>query len=265
MAVDEAHEQRRAVADLRYLPTPKRITAAADGQIVARSDRAVLVKEPRRVVDEYAVPLADLHAVVTATPGDAPPRERPWFDPDGPVYPPGGFRWHTTDGTELDVAGRTAAGFAPADPDLTGYVILDFAAFDWLEEDEPVIGHPRSPYHRVDVRRSTRHVRVERDGVLLAESRRPRLVFETGLPVRYYLPGEDVDLARLAPTDTRTICAYKGVASYWSVRLAEEELTDLVWGYLAPFPDAAELAGLYCFYDEKVELTVDGAPPSRQA
>jgi len=264
VTIHEAHAQRQAISELRYQPTRKRITViGADGQIVARSDEAVLVKEPRRVVDEYAVPLADVHAVMTPTTADAPPRERPWFDPDGPIYPPGGFRWHTTPGTEVDVAGRLAAGFTPDDEDLTGYVVLDFSAFDWLEEDEPIIGHPRSPYHRVDVRRSTRHLRIERDGTLLAESRRPRLVFETSLPVRYYLPPEDVDLSLLAPTDTRTICAYKGVASYWTVRVDGEELPDLVWSYLAPFPDAHELAGLYCFYDEKVDVTIDGVTQPR--
>jgi len=261
VALHEGNAQRQVLGDLRYVPTPKRITALGPGgQVVASTDRAVLVKEPRRVVDEYAVPQDDVRAVVSPTAADAPPRERPWFDPDAAVYPPGGFRWHTTAGTEVDVAGLVAAGFRPDDADLAGYVLLDFSAFDWLEEDEPVIGHPRSPYHRVDVRRSTRHVRVERDGVLLAESRRPRLVFETGMPVRYYLEPADVDQSRLAPTDTRTICAYKGVASYWSVRLDGEELTDLVWGYLAPFPDAHELAGLYCFYDDKVDVTVDGTP-----
>src|SRR5512141_2908689 len=104
MALHEGHAQREVLDRLRYQPLSKRITAlAADGQVVARSDRAVLVKEPRRVVDQYAVPLVDVRATVTPTPADAPPPDRPAFDLGGPVYPPGGFRWHTTTGTDVDV------------------------------------------------------------------------------------------------------------------------------------------------------------------
>ena len=132
--------------------------------------------------------------------------------------------------------------------------MLDFAAFDtWLEEDEVIRGHPRDPYHRVDVRRSSRHVRIELDGRVLADTTRPTLVFETGLPTRYYLPREDVQV-ELKPSETTTICAYKGGASYWSVPGGD----DLVWGYEQPLPDAAGLAGLVAFYDEKVQVTVDG-------
>jgi uncharacterized protein (DUF427 family) len=270
MATHEALTQLRTLGELRYQPTGKRITAiGADGQIVARSDRAALVKEPRRVVDEYAIPRRDFRATVQPTPADAPAREKPWFDPADEVYPPGGFRWHTAPGSEVDVAGVTAVGFALDDADLDDYVLLDFAAFDWLEEDEPVIGHPRSPYHRVDVRRSTRHVRIERDGVLLADSDRPALAFETSLPVRYYLPTQDVRMERLTATATRTICAYKGVASYWAVQLDGDgegdgaRVADLAWGYLDPLPDARELAGLVCFYDEKVDVWVDGERQER--
>ena len=132
--------------------------------------------------------------------------------------------------------------------------MLDFGAFDtWQEEDEIIRGHPRDPYHRVDVRRSTRHLRIELDGQVLAETHRPTLVFETNLATRYYLPREDVQVD-LKPSDTTTICAYKGEASYWSVPGHE----DLVWAYEHPLPDAAGLAGLVAFYDEKVQVTVDG-------
>jgi uncharacterized protein (DUF427 family) len=158
-----------------------------------------------------------------------------------------------------DVTGDASAGRTFDDPDLAGYVAFDAGAFErWLEEDEPVMGHPRDPYARVDVRRSSRHVRVERAGQLLADSSRPMLLFETALPIRFYLPREDADMSLLTPSDRRTICPYKGVASYFSVRVDGREVPDLVWTYEDPLPDARQLAGLLCFYDERVDVTVDG-------
>jgi uncharacterized protein (DUF427 family) len=94
---------------------------------------------------------------------------------------------------------------------------------------------------------------VERDGQVLAESRQPVLVFETTLPMRTYLPRDDVRLDLLEPSPTRTACAYKGVASYLA-RAGE----DLAWSYEDPLPDAGELAGLVCFFDERVDVTLDG-------
>jgi uncharacterized protein (DUF427 family) len=138
--------------------------------------------------------------------------------------------------------------------------VLDFDAFDsWLEEDDEVVSHPRDPFHRVDVRRSSRHVRVERDGQLLAESTRPTLVFETALPVRTYLPPDDVRLDLLEPSPTRTACAYKGRATYRSFGT----VPDIAWTYEHPLPDAAELTGLVAFFDERVDLTVDGDKQDR--
>jgi uncharacterized protein (DUF427 family) len=160
----------------------------------------------------------------------------------------------------LRAAGETreGVGFRFADADLDGYVELDFIAFDaWYEEDEPIVGHPRNPYHRVDVRRSSRHVRVELDGELLAETTRPTLVFETSLPVRFYLPREDVR-AEAHPSEKRTYCAYKGEASYSSFDVNGERHGNLAWTYEEPLSDAAELAGLVAFWNERVDLVVDG-------
>jgi uncharacterized protein (DUF427 family) len=185
------------------------------------------------------------------------------------VISPGHFRSHTTEGEELTVrspAGeREAAAFRLGDPDLAGYVELDFAAFDeWFEEDEPIVSHPRDPFHRIDVRRSTRSVVVERDGVVLAESSRPRLLFETNLPARSYLPREDVRLDRLVPSATRTSCAYKGTtSSYWAVEGEDGRLVDVAWSYDDPLPDALEIAGLVAFFDERVDVVVDGVRRER--
>ena len=182
--------------------------------------------------------------------------DRPVLDPSIP------FAVHTAEGQAVDLlaGGRTrpGAGFRAADPDLAGYVILDFGAFDaWYEEDELNVAHPRDPFHRIDVLASSRHVRLELDGQVLAESSRPMLLFETMLPTRYYLPREDVRAA-LVPSPTRTYCAYKGQASYWSAVLGGDQLTDIAWSYAEPLHDATRVRDLVAFFDERIDVTLDG-------
>jgi uncharacterized protein (DUF427 family) len=248
---------------LRYQPTAKRVRATLDGKAVADTTRAVLVWEPRRIVPSYAVPEEDVTGELLPA---APSAEAAAaLDALGArrVLSPGHFRTHTTEGEELTVrspAGeREAAAFRLGDPDLEGYVELDFDAFDWLEEDEPIVSHPRDPFHRIDVRRSARSVLVEHEGVVLAESTRPRLLFETNLPVRSYLPREDVHLDRLLPSDNRTSCAYKGTtSSYWAVERPDGRVVDVAWSYEQPLPDAIEIAGLVAFFDERVDVVLDG-------
>lgn len=147
---------------------------------------------------------------------------------------------------------------------LRGLVKLDWHSMDaWFEEDEEVFTHPRDPYTRVDILSSSRHVRVEVDGMTIAESASPRLLFETGLPPRYYLPKTHVRLDLLIPTDTVTHCPYKGQAAYWSVRAGDTVHEDLAWSYRAPLPESQKVAGLIAFYNEKVELYVDGVLQER--
>lgn len=149
-----------------------------------------------------------------------------------------------------DAVGRHAA--AP------GHVSIRWDAVDaWLEEDEPMHGHVRDPYHRIEVRRASRHVRVSLNGELLAESRQPTILFETGLPPRYYLPREDVR-ADLEPHERRTVCAYKGEAAHWSVGTPEGREEAVAWTYEQPDDDARKVAGLVSFYNERVDLEVDG-------
>lgn len=142
---------------------------------------------------------------------------------------------------------------------LSGYLAWSWNAMDaWYEEDEQVFVHPRDPYTRIEVLASSRHVRVSLDGELLAESAQPIILFETGLPPRFYLPGADVDTERLQPSTKRTRCPYKGVASYWSLSGTGEAGRDVVWTYRQPLAEAAKVAGLLCFYNERVDLDVDG-------
>jgi uncharacterized protein (DUF427 family) len=254
-----------SLGQLRYEPVDKRIRGLVGGQAVIDTDRALLVWEPKRVVPSYAVPVQELEGVIgpareaaaegRASAGLAVPRlgERPVYDPSVP------FAVHTTAGTSLDlrVAGveRRAAAFRPADDALSDYLIVDFAAFDeWFEEDERNVGHPRDPFHRIEIVRSSRSVRVERDGELLAASSRPYLLFEPPLPVRYYLPPEDVSEGMLRPSSTRTICAYKGQASYWSLETEQ----DIAWSYPEPLREAAEVTDRIAFFNERVDLVVDG-------
>jgi uncharacterized protein (DUF427 family) len=145
-------------------------------------------------------------------------------------------------------------------PDLSEWVALYWHTMDaWFEEDDQVYVHPRDPYKRVDVLNSSRHVRVLLSGEVLGETRRPRLLFETGLPTRYYMPKMDVRLDRLSPSATRTRCPYKGEAHYYSARVSGEIYEDIAWYYPYPVPECPRIENLVCFYNERVgELWVDG-------
>ena len=258
---------------LRHEPTAKRIRAELGGETVVDSTRAVLVWEPRRVVPSYAVPAEDVRGeLVPAGPAAAGPggdvgvaladvTALRVLDPRVP------FTVHSADGEMVDVhaAGqhRPGAGFRPADPDLAGLVILDFGAFDaWYEEDEQNVGHPRDPYHRIDVLPSSRPVRLELEGEVLAVSSRPALLFETMLPTRYYLPRADVT-AELVPSSTRTWCAYKGQASYFSAQVGGRLVPDIAWSYPDPRHDADRVRDLIAFFDERVDVTLDGERRAR--
>jgi len=247
--------------ETRHEPIAKRIRATMGDATVVDTTAALLVWEPKRVVPSYAIPDADIAGEIAAGPSgsgtsvcdaDVPQLlGRPVLDPSVP------FSVHTADGEPVTVrsGGREAAGFRAADPEIGGHVVLAFEDFDaWYEEDERNVSHPRDPFHRIDFVRSSRHVRVERDGQVLAESSRPVLVFEPPLPVRYYLPAEDVRTDLLMPSDRRTRCAYKGEASYWSL----PGFDDVAWFYPAPLREAGEVKDRIAFFDEHADITVDG-------
>jgi uncharacterized protein (DUF427 family) len=237
--------------ELRYEPTEKRIRVMLGDEVLVDTTQALLVWEPRRIVPSYAVPVADLRAELT-------PDAETTMDADRLLHPGIPFAVHSTPGDSFTVrtgsGERTAAAFRPADADLDGYAVLDFKAFDrWLEEEDLLVSHPRDPYHRIDVRPSSRHVRIELNGELLAESTRPSLLFETHLPTRFYLPPEDI-VGNLIPSDRRTRCAYKGEASYWS----HPDQANVAWYYRSPLPDAVQIKDMVAFYDDLVDVTVDG-------
>lgn len=253
---------------LRHQPARKRVRATFADEVVVDSGRALLVWEPQRVLPAYAVPREDIRGKLLPAPDTRAPAGPHGFQlPNGQTIldPSVPFAVHTADGDPLSLraAGQTRenVAFAPADPDLRDHVILDFEGFDaWYEEDHPVVGHPHDVLGRLEILPSSRTVRIELDGVVLAESTRAQLLFEHPiLPVRSYLPAEDV-IVPLRPSATRTRCPSKGEASYWSAELNGRTLDDLAWSYVEPLPAAAPVAGLVCFFNERVDVTLGGQP-----
>ena len=148
---------------------------------------------------------------------------------------------------------------------LADYMAFYWGRLDhWYEEDEEVFVHPRSPYVRIDILPASRPVTVVLGGVEIARTVRARLLFETGLPVRCYIPPEDVRMDLLAPSATRTQCPYKDTAHYFSAEIAGRRFEDIVWCYPEPVAESAGIAGLLCFFDEKVDaVLVDGTAMPR--
>lgn len=258
-----------AIDDLRIHPVRKWIRATVDTRTVVDTRRALLVWEPRRVVGSYAVPEEHVagHLVPVEEAGAV---ERPVTMEDGPpvLDPSSPFVAHTAPGTPLTI--RTpdgdlpAAAFRPEDEDLAGYVVLDWDAFtQWYEEDEAVVGHPHDPFDRIDCLRSSRHVQIAHEDVTLADTTRATLLFETPLPMRFYIPREDVAMDLLEPSAMRTVCAYKGRASYWSAQVGGALLPDIAWSYEDPLHDAVPVRNLIAFFTERLDLTLDGQAQPR--
>jgi uncharacterized protein (DUF427 family) len=270
MAIDFAEPMIAALAELRIHPTAKRIRAFAGGEPIIDSTMALIVWEPRRIVPSYAVPVADIAAALTPAAAEATAEEQAVQVGDLPpvLDPRTGFAFHTVNGQSFDIAATTGAlanaAFVADDADLDGYAIIDFDAFDeWREEDELLVAHARDPFGTVDTRRSSRRVVVEIAGHMMADTTRSVMLFETLLPTRYYLPREDVRMDLLEPTDTQTACAYKGVASYWSAHVDGTVIRDVAWTYEEPHNYAAAVEGMICFFNERVDISVDGARMER--
>jgi uncharacterized protein (DUF427 family) len=257
------------ISDLRYEPTLKRVRGDLDGTTIVDTRGALLVWEPKRVTPIFAVPEQELRAQVTPASGEAAGEEYPVaIMLEGPpvLDPRTPFSRHTTTGTPLDVSvGGTSlqgAAFRPDDAALAGYLLLDFDALQWREDDEPIIGHPRDPFHRIDIRRSSDQITVQCEGTTLAETSRAARLYETLLPPRLYIPPSDVRLDMLEPSATRTVCPYKGEAGYFSYP-GSPKGRDIAWQYDSRFLDATQIHGLVCFFDERVDVTVNGVEQGR--
>lgn len=231
-------------------PTQKRVRVQLAGETIADSGRAMLLHEsglqpvyyfPPDDVRAGALEPTDKHthcpkkgyaSYYTIRVGDRVVENGAWCYPDPPTDAP---------------------------PRLKDAIAFYFDRVDrWLEEDEEIVVHPRDPYHRIDVLRTDRHIRVSLDGELFAQTRRALALFESSLPTRWYIPAEDV-LARLEPSETVTRCPYKGTASYRSAN----GVRDLVWCYEDPLPEVGRIKGLLCFFNERVDIELDGEPQER--
>src|ERR687895_1294147 len=231
----------------------KRVRAYLGGEVVADTAAPLLVWE-RPYYPAYYFPLADVRAGLLEADDGAVVRSPSRGD---------GRTFTIRAGGRVAPAAAVRYQESPIEP-LRDAIRLDWDAMDaWFEEDEEVFTHPRDPYTRVDILPSSRHVRVEVDGVTVAESAKPTLLFETGLPTRYYLPKTHVRMDLLVPTYSVSHCPYKGQAEWWSVRAGDEVHENLTWSYRTPLPESQKVAALVAFYNEKVDIYVDGVLQER--
>jgi len=229
-------------------PVPRRVRGYVDGTLVFDTTHAHYVWEIA-YYPQYYVPVGDVHME--------------YLTDENHVQE---LQFGSSRLFSLTSPGRTQKSAARLYDSgvVAGSVRFEWDALDWFEEDEPIIGHPRNPYVRVDALRSHRHIRVELDGVVLAETHSPVLLFETGLPTRYYIDRTDVVFAHLETTSTETVCPYKGVTSqYWAVRIGDAVHPDLAWTYDYPLREVAPIAGMIAFYNEKLDIFVDGTRLAR--
>jgi uncharacterized protein (DUF427 family) len=228
-------------------PVPRRVRATFAGHVVLDTTRAIYVWEWPNYPQFY-VPLEDVNRDLLVDEDHAQHVHR------------GNTQLYALASGDRSVASAVRVYVDSVVDGLAGTARFEWSALDsWFEEDEEVFVHPRSPYNRVDALRSTRPVRVELDGVVLAESASPVMVFETGLPTRYYLNQTEVDFSHLRKSDTVTSCPYKGETSnYWSVQVGDTLHPDLAWSYDFPTRQLLPIAGLISFYNEKVDITLDG-------
>ena len=219
-------------------PTRRRIRVRLGHTLVADSERALLLIQfgGKDFLPTYYLPVDDVRPDVLVDESDG--------------------RWSVAaGGLRADGAAWDNDEF----PELKGHVTFSWKLLNWFEEDEQVFEHARSPYHRVDTLRSSRRVEVFIDGDRVANSIRPLLLFETGLPVRYYLPPTDVRTELFTGSDTVTRCPWKGVARY----LSHPAMPDVAWSYPDPIPENPKIRDLICFYNERVDLVIDGVPQDR--
>jgi uncharacterized protein (DUF427 family) len=244
---------RPTTEEIHFEPTTRRVRVMLGGTTIADSRAAMLMLEKRRMAIYY-FPIKDVRQdllVPTSFKSHHPGKGEATF-----------FSVKVGEKVAEKAAWRY---LDPERSELKDYVAFYWDKMDaWFEEDDEVFVHPRDPYHRVDVLNSSRHVKIVVGGEVVAETHRPRLLFETGLPVRYYIPKVDVRLDLLTPTHTHTRCPYKGIASYWSLTVKGKEFKDIVWGYPAPIPECPKIENLLCFYDEKVDAVyIDGEKQER--
>jgi len=237
---------------LRAESCPRWVRAFFGGKPIADSKRVLLVFEPRRL-PVYYFPIGDVRMELLR-PSD--------YSSASQGEGSGKVRW------TLESDGRTVSNvgwsYQEGDAALKDHIAFYWNKLDaWFEEDEQVYVHPRDPHKRVDVMASSRHVKIVVEGEVIAETHRPHLLFETDLPTRYYIPQVDVRLDLLESTETTSQCPYKGRAAYWSIRAGDKVHKDLVWSYPFPIAECTKIAQLMAFFNEKLDIYVDGQLEAR--
>jgi uncharacterized protein (DUF427 family) len=248
--------QNTNIEHLMFEPTAKRVRAMLAGITIADSANVMIMHEPGRLT-VYYFPIADVRQDLLT-----PSSRRT----TSPLKGEAQF-WSVQVG---DTIAHDAVWSYPnppdACPDISKHVALYWNSMDkWLEEDEEVFVHPRDPYHRIDVLESSRQIRVVLNDETVAETTRARFLFETTLPVRYYIPKSDVRLDLLEESDSVTACAYKGTTSkYWKTKSSTGTSRDIAWCYESPAGEVAPIAGLISFFNERVDaIIVDGVEVPR--
>jgi uncharacterized protein (DUF427 family) len=234
---------------VRTEPARRRIRVLFGGQVVADSQDAILLWEGRRP-PLYYFPLSDVRMEFL---------QKSRKSSDHPLVGEAQYWDMNAGGRNAENAAWTFPEPRAGAPDVRGYITFTWRLMDaWFEEDDEVFVHPKDPYVRVDTVHSSRRLKVVLNGQVVAETDRPVLLFETGLITRYYIPKMDVRLDLLEPSDTRTACPYKGEASYYSVRVDDQVFNDLIWYYPHPYPEVGMIQNLLSFYNETVDLYLDG-------
>jgi uncharacterized protein (DUF427 family) len=253
-AVEPQRSQRDPKRSITVDPSPRWVRVIFNGESIASSKRPLLLVEPgyRPVYyfprDDVRMDLLESTSTRTSSPGKGD-----------------ASHWSIRVGDRM--SGDAAWSFEAPIPDredIRGHIAFYWDKVDaWYEEAELLYKHPRDPRHRVDVLESSRHIQVTINGQIVADSRRPRILFETGHPTRYYIPPEDVRMDLLTRTDTHSRCPYKGEASYWTARIGDQDFTDIVWSYQDPIAECPRIKGYLSFFNEKVDVAVDGEPEAR--
>jgi uncharacterized protein (DUF427 family) len=240
---------------IRLEPNHRRLRAFVDGVVVADTIRAIYLFEPGHL-PVYYLPKQDVNFDLL---------EHADRSSHCPLKGDAEYWSIIVDGRRIENAVWSYPVPLDGAPDLSAYVAFYWNKVDnWFEEDEEVFVHARDPYKRVDALRSSRHVEVRVHGETIADTTRPILLFETGLPTRYYIPKLDVRLDLLVPSTLNTACPYKGVASYFSVAVPGAKVVDdIVWVYPAPIPQIPSIENYLCFFDEHVDVIVDGEQQER--
>jgi uncharacterized protein (DUF427 family) len=230
---------------LRVEASPRWVRGFVNSVPIVDSKHVIVVYGARRL-GTYFFPTADVRMdVLRPAAGQGPAGEQRYS--------------LELDGRTIDDVAWSYTDVDDEHAELRDYIAFEWRKIDaWYEEDDEVFVHPRDPHHRVDVLNSSRHIKVVLGGEVVAETRRPRLLFETGLRTRYYIPKVDVRMDLLEPTATITACPYKGNATYWTAKIGDQVFPDIVWSYPFPIPECPKIQNLVSFYNEKAEIYVDG-------